>query len=79
MSISPYMARLTGRTQEEIIAELQGVIFKVPSSEPARYVTADEYLSGNVREKLKVAGIAAKADPELAVNVAALEKSSQRI
>ena len=70
----PYMARLTGRTQEEIIKELQGVIFKVPSSEPARYVTADEYLSGNVREKLKVAEIAAKSDPELAVNVAALEK-----
>ncbi len=70
----PYMARLTGRMQEEIINDLQGVIFKVPSSEPARYVTADEYLSGNVREKLKIAGIAAKADPELAVNVAALEK-----
>ena len=69
-----YMARLTGRTQEEIINDLQGVIFKVPSSEPARYVTADEYLSGNVREKLKIAEIAAKADPELAVNVTALEK-----
>lgn len=69
-----YMARLTGRTQEEIIKDLQGVIFKVPSSEPARYVTADEYLSGNVREKLKIAEIAAKADPELAVNVSALEK-----
>ena len=69
-----YMARLTGRTQEEIIKDLQGVIFKVPSSEPARYVTADEYLSGNVREKLKVAEIAAKADPELALNVLALEK-----
>ena len=69
-----YMARLTGRTQEEIIKDLQGVIYKVPSSEPARYVTADEYLSGNVREKLKIAEIAAKSDPELAVNVAALEK-----
>ncbi len=69
-----YMAQLTGRTQDEIINDLQGVIFKVPSPEPARYVTADEYLSGNVREKLKIAGIAAKADPELAVNVAALEK-----
>ena len=69
-----YMARLTGRTQEEIIRDLQGVIFKVPSSEPARYVTADEYLSGNVREKLKIAEIAAKADPELAANVSALEK-----
>lgn len=69
-----YMARLTCRSEEEIIKELQGVIYKVPFSEPARYVTADEYLSGNVREKLKTAGIAAKADPELAVNVAALEK-----
>ncbi|WP_417033308.1 LPD25 domain-containing protein [Clostridioides difficile] len=69
-----YMARLTCRSEEEIIKELQGVIFKVPFSEPARYVTADEYLSGNVREKLKTAGIAAKAYPELAVNVAALEK-----
>ena len=70
----PYMARLTCRSEEEIIKELQGVIYKVPSCEPARYVTADEYLSGNVREKLKVAGIAAKSDPELAVNVSALEK-----
>ena len=69
-----YMARLTCRSEEEIIKELQGVIYKVPSSEPARYVTADEYLSGNVREKLKIAGIAAKADPELAANVSALEK-----
>ena len=69
-----FMAQLTGRTQEEIIKDLQGVIYKVPSSEPARYVTADEYLSGNVREKLKIAEIAAKADPELAVNVSALEK-----
>ena len=69
-----YMARLTCRSEEEIIRELQGVIYKVPSCEPARYVTADEYLSGNVREKLKVAEIAAKSDPELAVNVSALEK-----
>ena len=70
----PYMSQLTGKPQEEIIKDLQGVIYKVPSSEPARYVTADEYLSGNVREKLKIAEIAAKADPELAANVAALEK-----
>ena len=69
-----YMARLTCRSEEEIIKELQGVIYKVPSCEPARYVTADEYLSGNVREKLKVAEIAAKSDPELAANVVALEK-----
>ncbi len=69
-----YMARLSGKTQGETVKELQGVIFKVPFSEPARYVAADEYLSGNVREKLKIARTAAKADPEFAVNAAALEK-----
>ena len=70
----PYMEQLTGRPQEELIVDLRGVIFKVPNADPARYVTADEYLSGNVREKLTTAKIAAKADPELSVNVSALEK-----
>ena len=70
----PYMEQLTGRSQEELIVDLRGVIFKVPNADPARYVTADEYLSGNVREKLTTAKIAAKADPELSVNVSALEK-----
>ena len=70
----PYMEQLTGRPQEELIGDLRGVIFKVPNAEPARYVTADEYLSGNVREKLTAARIAAKADPELSINVEALEK-----
>ena len=69
-----YMEQLTGRPQEELIGDLRGVIFKVPNAEPARYVTADEYLSGNVREKLTAARIAAKADPELSINVEALEK-----
>lgn len=69
-----YMARLTGRTQEEIIKDLQGVIFKVPSSEPAKYVTADEYLSGNVRAKLITAKAAAHDSPEYEINVSALEK-----
>ena len=69
-----YMEQLTGKSQEEIIRDLQGVIFKVPSSEPVRYVSADEYLSGNVRTKLLAAEAAAKADPELAVNVDALKK-----
>ena len=69
-----YMAQLTGRTQEEIIKDLQGVIFKVPSSEPAKYVTADEYLSGNVRAKLITAKAAAHDHPEYEVNVSALEK-----
>ena len=70
----PYMEQLTGRPQEELIRDLRGVIFKVPNAEPARYVTVDEYLSGNVREKLTTARIAAKADPELSINVEALEK-----
>ena len=70
----PYMEQLTGRPQEELIGDLRGVIFKVPNTEPARYVTAGEYLSGNVREKLTTARIAAKADPKLSINVEALEK-----
>ena len=69
-----YMEQLTGKTREELIADLQGVIFRVPNAEPARYVTADEYLSGNVREKLTVAEIAAKQDPSLSVNVEALKQ-----
>ena len=69
-----YMAQLTGKTQEEIVTELQGVIFRVPNTEPARYVAADEYLSGDVREKLKVAEIAAKSDPALTLNVEALKQ-----
>ena len=69
-----YMEQLTGKTQEELIADLQGVIFRVPNAEPARYVTADEYLSGNVREKLTVAEIAAKQAPSLSVNVEALKQ-----
>ena len=69
-----YMAQLTGRPQEEIIKDLRGVIFKVPLSEPAKYVTADEYLSGNVRAKLITAKAAAQDNPEYAVNVSALER-----
>ncbi|WP_235305868.1 LPD25 domain-containing protein [Streptococcus agalactiae] len=70
----PYMEQLTGKTQAELVQDLQGVIFKVPNCEPVSYVTADEYLSGNVRNKLTVAELAAKNDPELAVNVEALKK-----
>ena len=70
----PYMEQLTGKTQAELVQDLQGVIFKVPNCEPVSYVAADEYLSGNVRNKLTVADLAAKNDPELAVNVEALEK-----
>lgn len=70
----PYMEQLIGKTQAELVQDLQGVIFKVPNCEPVSYVAADEYLSGNVRNKLTVAELAAKNDPELAVNVDALKK-----
>lgn len=70
----PYMEQLTGKTQAKLVQDLQGVIFKVPNCEPVSYVAADEYLSGNVRNKLTVAELAAKNDPELAVNVDALKK-----
>lgn len=70
----PYMEQLTGKTQTELVQDLQGVIFKVPNCKPVSYVAADEYLSGNVRNKLTVAELAAKNDPELAVNVEALKK-----
>lgn len=60
--------------QAELVQDLQGVIFKVPNCKPISYVAADEYLSGNVRNKLTVAELAAKNAPELAVNVEALKK-----
>ena len=73
-----YMGTLTGKTQEQLAEELRGVIFPVPGEVEAdgkpHYVTADEYLSGNVREKLKTAKQAAEQDPSFAVNVEALEK-----
>ena len=72
----PYMVQLTGKGQDEIAAELQGVIFQVPGLEEEGrpvYQTADEYLSGNVREKLRAAKLAAEGASEYAVNVSALE------
>ena len=71
-----YMSRLTGKTKEELAGELQGVIFRVPGQleqdGSPHYVTADEYLSGNVRRKLRQAQRAAEQDPVYAVNVEAL-------
>ena len=71
----PYMEQLTGKPKEEIIKDLQGVIFRIPATEPAQYVTADEYLSGNVRAKLITAEAAAKENPEFAVNAQALKQA----
>lgn len=67
-----YMQGLTGKTQEEIIKDLEGSIYKDPISE--EYLTVDEYLSGNVREKLKIAKRFAENNPEYDVNVKALEQ-----
>ena len=71
-----YMSELTGKTSDELAAELQGVIFRVPGQVEKdgtpHYVTADEYLSGNVRRKLRQAQRVAQQDPSFAVNVEAL-------
>ena len=80
----PYMAELLGTPGEygRITAELSGVIFKDPAADPtdpeAGWQMADEYLSGDVRAKLRVAQFAAETNPEFAVNVDALTKAQPR-
>ena len=71
-----YMSELAGKSGDEITEELAGVIFKNPLTD--KWETADEYLSGNVREKLSVARNYADNDPQYAVNVSALEKVQPR-
>ena len=77
-----YMAQLTGKSPEELTQALQGVIFPVPGSEDAagmfRYETADAYLSGNVRQKLRDARQAAESDARFAPCVAALEHAQPK-
>ena len=68
----PFMAALCGKSEEEVTGELTGVIFKNPVTE--KWEAADEYLSGNVREKLRTAARYAENQPEYAPNVAYLEK-----
>jgi len=80
----PYMAELLGTPGEygRITAELSGVIFKDPAADPtdpeAGWQTADEYLSGNVRDKLRMAQLAAESHPEFKVNVDALTKAQPK-
>ena len=70
-----FMTELTEKSAEEIEQELVGVIFRVPEErENPVFVTADEYLSGNVREKLKVAKLALETSEQYQPNVDALEK-----
>ena len=80
----PYMAELLGTPGEygRITTELSGVIFKDPSADPtdpeAGWQMADEYLSGDVRTKLRIAQLAAETNPEFKVNVTALEKAQPK-
>ena len=80
----PYMAELLGTpgNYERIITELSGVIFKDPAVDAddpeAGWQTADEYLSGNVRDKLRMAQLAAESHPEFKVNVDALTKAQPK-
>ena len=80
----PYMAELLGTPSDYgcITTELSGVIFKDPAADPtdpeAGWQMADEYLSGDVRAKLRMAQFAAETNPEFAVNVTALEKAQPR-
>ena len=66
-----YMSELTGKSEEDVAKELAGIIFQNPVTE--KWETADEYLSGNVREKLATARIFAENRPEFAINATALE------
>ena len=72
----PFMARLTGKAEDEIVADLQGVIFLDPLEQT--WQTADEYLSGNVRAKLRVAQTAVESDSSFAVNVEALQAAQPK-
>jgi N12 class adenine-specific DNA methylase len=70
-----YMQKLCGIDMDEMIKSLEGVIFNVPEYGESNYwVTADEYLSGNVREKLKIAEEFAKEDPSFNINVEKLKE-----
>lgn len=66
-----FISELTGKTEEQIVKELEGSIYKDPMQD--KYVTADEYLSGNIREKLKIAKEFAQNNQEYETNVKALE------
>ena len=69
-----YMQQISGKSKEDLINELEGVIFRVPDSENEVYQNADEYLSGNIREKLNVAKLAAENDERYKINVEALTR-----
>ena len=71
-----FMQSITDKTEDELVKELEGQIFRLPDTPPEekKYQTADEYLSGNVREKLNIARRIAEYNPEFEINVRELEK-----
>ena len=77
-----YMGKLTGLSKEELVDDLRGVIFPLPitldKDGPINYVTADEYLSGNVREKLHTAKLVAQSSDMFKLNVEALEAAQPK-
>lgn len=76
-----YMAKLTGLPEEQLAEELTGVVFRLPdlqNEDKPTYVTADEYLSGNVREKLRTAKLAARLSDIYLPNVSALEAAQPK-
>ncbi len=74
-----FMAELTRKSEEDIVSDLRGVIFQIPDvlneNEKPLYATSDEYLSGNIREKLEIAKLAAATDDTFSANVKALEQA----
>ena len=73
-----YMTSLTGFDKDKIINDLRGVIYKIPNineTTEENYVTADEYLSGNIREKLKIAELSASIDPQYHYHVESLKQA----
>ena len=68
-----YMSEISHKSKEELIKDLQGIIFKIPNED--KYVTADEYLSGNIREKIKEAELANKQEPIYDINLKYLNEA----
>ena len=73
-----YMESLSGKTEAQLVQELEGAIFRVPFTNQPVYAPADEYLSGNVRQKLREARAAAEEDPAFAINVRYLEAAQPK-
>ena len=74
----PFMEQLTGKSKDELVSDLKGVIYRVPTADKSEkiYAAADEYLSGNIREKLLTARLAAELEPDVyGDNVTALEQA----